>query len=779
MTKKINKPTTTSDAGEEKQKIKIDQVKQLLSNKNTAPQLQIIQWPIWCMLWIALFDQSPEAQSIWWLWFTLWLEIKDVKIALQYCVELYKSSVNIEDEYIIVSGKIIKVPEDKLSEIEKEKFTFLPEWTEVQVKYDQNAWRGKLEILSYPLDLHQNISDTIDASLENFTWKTNVVSTLVWELNEYYIQLQKVTIDKNADSVSRSIEINKIKTDLIQSINLLRSSKDESFKEETYLAIQESPEYKKIKDFKTQRKLEKKQEIKYSEEEFDSMQKSNIEKLTKYVLLQNTHIDTIQKILEDETIWEEVKLDSLKLSLSKVCSDWIFTIADNFIAQDNTSYVFRKVPYEQEPEYVKWKLNIEEVHKTINLLTAIQEKYPDLLKQVWIAQQIKNSIHDRKVQVEKNVSNKIYNPFTRAEAIRYEHLWNMLAMVCWDDVSVLNDMIWIFDLLVQQRHPDWTNSGSFTGTVEYNISEYIKTSKLLENKDIPLTKNLVEYLDKEYLDKIWFNDIDSDFWMDMLINGMQNTDTEKSSFEFLEEFQSQISKSSLFPDAKISHYLEFVKIFFNTQKYVLRKWWIIQKEKIIAQLQDAYKNNLSYNETIKQRKLQIITKADKRAKELFKELSTEQRREYFTKVYTQTRWQTHNTGIYKYQEFDDASIITIISEHSYYGSRWGIERDSKLCLYVNECAQTSSTWNQNYRDRYDSKNDNYNNQYVDVLEVKKENDTYVITVKTWTDATRTLTMSPKNNYTINTPILLELSWIAQEDKKLFEEAIKFQKELSN
>jgi hypothetical protein len=59
--------------------------------------------------------------------------------------------------------------------------------------------------------------------------------------------------------------------------------------------------------------------------------------------------------------------------------------------------------------------------------------------------------------------------------------------------------------------------------------------------------------------------------MDMLINGMQNTDTEKSSFEFLEEFQSQISKSSLFPDAKISHYLEFVKIFFNTQKYVLRK----------------------------------------------------------------------------------------------------------------------------------------------------------------------------------------------------------------
>jgi hypothetical protein len=43
MTKKINKPTTTSDAGEEKQKIKIDQVKQLLSNKNTAPQLQIIQ----------------------------------------------------------------------------------------------------------------------------------------------------------------------------------------------------------------------------------------------------------------------------------------------------------------------------------------------------------------------------------------------------------------------------------------------------------------------------------------------------------------------------------------------------------------------------------------------------------------------------------------------------------------------------------------------------------------------------------------------------------------
>jgi hypothetical protein len=40
-------------------------------------------------------------------------------------------------------------------------------------------------------------------------------------------------------------------------------------------------------------------------------------------------------------------------------------------------------------------------------------------------------------------------------------------------------------------------------------------------------------------------------------------------------------------------------------------------------------------------------------------------------------------------------------------------------------------------------------------------------------------MSPKNNYTINTPILLELSWIAQEDKKLFEEAIKFQKELSN
>lgn len=109
---------------------------------------------------------------------------------------------------------------------------------------------------------------------------------------------------------------------------------------------------------------------------------------------------------------------------------------------------------------------------------------------------MRESVHEWKLNVEENVKNRVYNPFTRSDAIRYDDVRQMLAKVCGDG-SVLHDMASIFDLLVEQRHQDGTNSYNFTNTVESHIGEYMQQNKGLLGKDMMFTLNVVKYANDE------------------------------------------------------------------------------------------------------------------------------------------------------------------------------------------------------------------------------------------------------------------------------------------
>ncbi|MEI7918957.1 MAG: hypothetical protein WCH65_01755 [bacterium] len=146
---------------------------------------------------------------------------------------------------------------------------------------------------------------------------------------------------------------------------------------------------------------------------------------------------------------------------------------------------------------------------------------------------MKQSIHDRRLNVEKNVKNGIYNPFTRSDAIRDESLRQMLAKVCNEDRLVLDDMTVIFDLLVQQRHQDGTNSGSFIYSVQENINEYIQQNPSLLYKDSISTISTIKYIDDKTINGLKLHDMDSEFWMNFLIQGVQNSETEKVCLDFL------------------------------------------------------------------------------------------------------------------------------------------------------------------------------------------------------------------------------------------------------
>ena len=135
----------------EEKPITLEQAKDLLSkNKNTSKKIEIIQWPIWCMLWLVLFDQSPEIQQIDILPFRLRLVIDDISLGLIYELKIYKDHIIDVKEDIVVQGKIVKTERDLESPLHEEKFNFLPENTEVTIRYNQDTWMWDIEIFNMP-----------------------------------------------------------------------------------------------------------------------------------------------------------------------------------------------------------------------------------------------------------------------------------------------------------------------------------------------------------------------------------------------------------------------------------------------------------------------------------------------------------------------------------------------------------------------------------------------------------------------------------------------------
>ena len=105
-------------------------------------------------------------------------------------------------------------------------------------------------------------------------------------------------------------------------------------------------------------------------------------------------------------------------ALGQAAQEGVFDIADNFIAQDSFASVYKNITSNNErPEYTKGDLNLETVKRIIRLLTQIQTKYPHILETTGINTYIAKSIAAWRLQVQENVNNKIYNPFTRSYAI--------------------------------------------------------------------------------------------------------------------------------------------------------------------------------------------------------------------------------------------------------------------------------------------------------------------------------------------------------------------------
>lgn len=601
--------------------------------------------------------------------------------------------------------------------------------------------------------------------------KIKFISKLMWGLGESFLTLEKSKKETEKWLDEQSL---KAKAELIKVLNFLRIYDDKVDAAEILSVLKLSPEYQEIKKQKKEVQ-EKKGVAGQLEEQFSVLEKDVIKKLKGYVRYQETSLKKIDSVFRKGTPEE------LKKTLAKACEDWIFTIADTFVTQDNLQSVYKNTSWDKRPEYVKWEMRGETISKTMKLLCEIQERDPAILKESWVVAQIQESIHDRKLNVEKNVQSKTYNDYTRSAAIRDRELRMMLAFICTEDASVINDMTAIFDLLIEQRHQDGTNSSSFQYAVRNGMFHYISKNMHFLGKDISFTMNLMKYAEGDFRKEIGMHDIDSKFWMDILVAGIQDSKSEKLCFDLLDEAKKawRIAISSVFPDAKFSQYIEFVRVFFQAKKYLVRKEWTVDCEKIIAELHAAYKSNVAYKEEVKRIREITINKAKSKAQEIFNKLSREWKKEYFSKAYKETRWQTHSTGMHSFRQFKEIDAMAVISEHSYYGSRWGIERDSKLCVYVEGGTLKASTGNQNYRDRFESAKDNYNNQYIEVLDIKKETEEYVVTVKTWAGNKKIVKMSPKQEYKIDMKILSELSSVEQADKDLLIEALKYQEKLSD
>jgi len=83
-----------------------------------------------------------------------------------YGIKLHKNQATIEGDDIIVPGKIMKTPEDQESPIGKEKFIFLPEGTQVKIRYNQDTSQGEIEILEYPFSFYENTPMTDHVKLD-------------------------------------------------------------------------------------------------------------------------------------------------------------------------------------------------------------------------------------------------------------------------------------------------------------------------------------------------------------------------------------------------------------------------------------------------------------------------------------------------------------------------------------------------------------------------------------------------------------------------------------
>jgi len=152
-----------------------------------------------------------------------------------------------------------------------------------------------------------------------------------------------------------------------------------------------------------------------------------------------------------------------------------------------------------------------------------------------------------------------------------------LAKIFKEDSSVFADMTKIFDLLIQQRHEDGTNSGTFINRAHNNINNYLNQNKELIDKDPNYSIACIKYGYSEIKNMFNAYYMDSEIWMNAFIAALKNPDLENSFLQILKDIYNhdfkdrRESKKSILPEISWRDYVLFLEGFFKTKKNELKE----------------------------------------------------------------------------------------------------------------------------------------------------------------------------------------------------------------
>lgn len=556
---------------------------------------------------------------------------------------------------------------------------------------------------------------------------------------------------------SQNSKLETVKENLVNSLHFIRKIQDIATKEKLHNAIKTAEPYQKIQQEKNK---------KLQEKNYQSLMINEEENIKQYRLLQDQFIENLEK-----SLWKNEELIELFSNLN-----WkrFLDFSEIIISMDSfkETYNYQTTPPKIAEEMDKISTNQK---KIISHLLQIPN---DLLEQSGVFEQIETTIQQRTDQVENNVSQRIYNPHTRSTAIRSRNLRKLVSKI-WSAKNFEN-LQKIYQLLLKQRHQDGTNSSWFIWEMEECSSLFIDSNK--ESFGDPKTIlahplyiiTALEFLEKEEIENLGYFDLSSEVWSHLLYALVKNQEGERLLNTALKTLSNKgkllVSK---FTAQETQDYSIFLQNLLKAYSYINpSEKEQISREEINMLTTDHYQTLLKEKQEKKIRALQFSQKVRKRAIEVYNSLSESWKKEYFEKLYDKARGQYHRTGLYSHKEFDGGKISTVINEHSYSSSRWGVERQSQLDLYQNEQLLKYSTGYTTYRDRFDSEKDNYDHQYVGIIDIQQQDGTYLIQAKTWAGNIKTIQAKPRYPVEIDIKTLSELANISESDRKLFLEHLQ-------
>lgn len=559
------------------------------------------------------------------------------------------------------------------------------------------------------------------------------------------------------------IQLKSSRSELAKTLNTLRQHPNKSFVLDTYKNILSSETYTNVKQYKSivQTTEEDKKDICWENETAITL-KSKI--IWKYV-------SVLHKA------WETKNKKEIKTVLDVMCKKGLLRIWDIFAANDR----YENLPRDKQLKTFFELFDFLPIEQLYILIVEILETYPDIVEESWLKAQLKDSIKNRMLQVKDNVAHKIYNSSTRGRHIRSTQFWYMITKIYNHDIEVLADLNAIFRLLIEQRHQDWTNSGTFTYWVQAHINAYLLTNienihninnSAEEQKQwLYLITNNIQDLRKSDM-VISLCDLDHRLRERFLTSWAQNKEV-WSMFKVLLDkiIRDNIATLHSHPEWNIKEYSTFMKQYYNWNSYTPHNWEKAEWTNSISQLHILYQEKLEADKQREEQKKKAKQEALQKVNTLFSTLSVEDKKTYFKSACDESRWQNHHNGMHSFKEFPNG-MWAVIVEHSYRSSRWWIERDSGLDIYTDNYSKKYSIGMQNYRDRFDQAKDNYGNQFSEILSVEKVGEFWVkIVAKMGNDKEKTYTLEMWMPYNISLKDIAKVWWLAENDKKMITQVL--------